>query len=75
MGKPILATNIDGLLIRHEAFIEPHKAWFDRAIKKTGDKSLGEWKGRTDYFLGVDKAMEKLMPKASKEERTEQARK
>ena len=53
MEKPILATNLDGFLIKHEAFVEPHKAWFDRAIKKTGDTSLEEWKGSKEYFKGV----------------------
>lgn len=75
MEKPILATNIDGLLIKHEAFIEPHKAWFDRAIKLTGDKSLEQWKNKKDYFKGVDIAMAKIMPEANDEERTIQARK
>ena len=75
MGKEILATNIDGFLIKHKAFIEPHKAWFDRAVKLTGDKSLADWKGKKDYFIGVDKAMEKIMPDASPEERVIQARK
>jgi len=34
MQKPILATNIDGLLLEHEVFTEPHRGWFKRAIKK-----------------------------------------
>jgi len=75
MEKPLIFTNLDGLLIKHEAFIEPHKAWFDRAIKKTGDKSLENWKGKEDYFKGVNIAMEKIMPKASSEQRIFQARK
>jgi phosphoglycolate phosphatase-like HAD superfamily hydrolase len=75
MEKPIIATNIDGLLIEREAFIEPHKAWFERAIKKTKDDSLRKWIGREDYFIGVNEAMEKILPKASKEERTRKARK
>lgn len=74
MEKPILATNIDGLLIKHEAFIEPHKAWFDRAIKLTGDKSLEQWKNKKDYFKGVDIAMAMIMPSATEQERTIQAR-
>ena len=74
MTKPILATNIDDLLIKHEAFIEPHKAWFDRAVEKTGDKSLNQWKGKENYFLGVNKAMKKMMPESSETERTKQAR-
>lgn len=74
MEKPILATNIDGLLVKHETFIEPHKAWFDRAIKLTGDKSLEQWKGKKDYFKVVDLAMAKILPGASLEKRTEQAR-
>lgn len=74
MKKPIIATNTDRFLIAHRAFVEPHKAWFDMAIKKTGDKSLEKWKGKEDYFKGVNQAMAQLMPKASQEERTKQAR-
>jgi|SRR3989338_242308 len=74
MKKPILATNIDDLLIAHEAFFEPHKAWFDRAIKKTGNKSLSKWKGKEDYFPGVIEAMKQIMPNATDEERKFQAR-
>jgi len=75
MEKPILATNIDGLLLEHEVFMEPHKAWFKRAIKKTGDDSLEKWIGKENYFLGVNETMEKIMPDSSEEERTKQARK
>lgn len=74
MEKPILATNIDDLLIAHEAFVKPHEEWFDRAIKKTGNKSLSKWKGKEDYFQGVNEAMEQIMPNASDEERNIQAR-
>jgi hypothetical protein len=74
MEKPILATNIDNLLIEHEAFTKPHKTWFERAIKKTKDNSLRKWIGREDYFLGVNEAMEKILPNASKEEKTHKAR-
>lgn len=74
MEKPIIATNIDGLLIEHEAFVEPHKAWFERAIKKTKDNSLRKWIGEINYFPGVNEAMEKILPDASKEERTKTAR-
>jgi phosphoglycolate phosphatase-like HAD superfamily hydrolase len=41
----------------------------------TGDENLGFWKGKADYFKGVDIAMEKIMPNATPEERTIQARK
>ena len=74
MNKPIIATNADRFLIAHKAFVEPHKKWFDMAIKKTGDKSLEKWKGREDYFKGVNEAMLKIMPKATQEEQTRQAR-
>jgi len=72
--KPILATNLDGFLIDHSAFIEPHRIWFDRAILLTKDDSLKDWKGKKDYFKGVNIAMEKVMPNATSEERTKQAR-
>ena len=75
MEKPVLATNIDGLLIAHEAFVEPHKAWFDRAIKKTKDYSLEKWKGQENYWPGVVQAMKLMMPEATEEEKNRQARK
>lgn len=73
--KLIIATNIDGFLIHHSAFIEPHRTWFDRAILLTKDTGLKKWKGDKNYFQGVDEAMKQIMPNASEEERTEQARK
>lgn len=75
MEKPILTTNIDGLLLEHDIFFEPHKDWFKRAIEKTRDNSLEKWIGKEDYFLGVNEAMKKIMPDSSKEEQTAQARK
>ncbi|MFH1327148.1 MAG: HAD hydrolase-like protein [archaeon] len=74
MEKPILATNIDGFLIDHSAFIESHRIWFDRAILLTKDNSLGQWKGHPKYFKGVNIAMEKIMPDVNKGQRTIQAR-
>ena len=75
MDKPILATNIDGLLLNHKVFSEPHRYWFERAIKKTKDNSLKRWMDREDYFIGVNEAMQKIMPHDSQEKRTYQARK
>jgi len=74
MEKPILATNIDGFLVDHSAFIEPHRIWFDRVILLTKDNSFKKWKGHAEYFKGVNEAMEKIMPDASKEEQTKKAR-
>ena len=75
MEKPILATNIDGFLINHSAFIEPHRIWFDRIILLTKDESFNKWKGHPEYFKGVNQAMKKVLPDASKKQRTTQARK
>lgn len=72
--KPILATNIDGFLINHSAFIEPHRIWFDRAIMLTRDETLKKWKGHPEYFVGVNEAMKKILPNSSEEERIAQAR-
>ncbi|MBU1855159.1 MAG: HAD hydrolase-like protein, partial [Nanoarchaeota archaeon] len=74
MEKPLLATNIDGFLIDHSAFIEPHRIWFDRIILLTKDEGFNKWKGHPNYFQGVNESMEKIMPDASKEERTKKAR-
>ena len=73
--KPILATNIDGFLLKHEAFIEPHRKWFDKAAMLLKDESVKKWKGTPNYFKGVNEVMERIMPSATKEERTAQARK
>jgi len=74
MNKPIITTNIDGLLIKHEAFVEPHKAVWSRLIEKTGDKNLAKWINKKDYFMGVNLAMDQIMPDATKEEKTLQVR-
>ena len=74
MAKPILATNLDDLLIKHEAFSEPHKTVWAELIKKTGNKDLAKWIGRKDYFTGVNLAMDQIMPKATREEKTLQVR-
>lgn len=72
--KPILATNIDNLLIKHEAFVEPHKKVWAKLIKEAKEKSLAKWIGKKDYFIGVNLAMDKIMPKATREEKTLQVR-
>lgn len=74
MAKPILATNIDDLLIKHEAFSEPHKTVWAELIKKTGNKDLAKWISKKDYFIGVNLAMDQIMPKATREEKTLQVR-
>jgi phosphoglycolate phosphatase-like HAD superfamily hydrolase len=74
MAKPILATNLDDLLIKHEAFMEPHKKVWGVLIKKTGDKDLSKWIGKKDYFIGVNLAMDQIMPEATREEKTLQVR-
>jgi NAD+--asparagine ADP-ribosyltransferase len=40
----------------------------------TKDDSYKKWKGHPEYFKGVNEAMEKIMPNASKEQRTQKAR-
>jgi len=74
MNKPIIATNIDDLLIKHEAFVEPHKAIWGRLIEKTGNKDLAKWIGKKDYFIGVNLAMDRIMPNGTREEKTLQVR-
>jgi len=72
--RPILSTNLDDLLIKHEAFSKPHESVWQTLIKKTCDESLKKWIGKPDYFIGVNLAMDKLMPKATREEKTLQVR-
>jgi len=75
MEKPIIATNIDGFLIKHRAFVEPHKAVWQVLIEKTGNPDLAKWIGKKDYFIGVNLAMDAIMPQATREEKTLQVRK
>ncbi|MDP1728775.1 MAG: hypothetical protein Q8L27_01060, partial [archaeon] len=74
MTRPILVTNLDDLLIKHEAFTKPHEKVWKVLIKKTGDKDLAKWIDKKDYFIGVNLAMDKIMPKATREEKTIQVR-
>jgi len=74
MKKQLLVTNIDDLLIKHKAFIEPHKAWFGRVIKKGVDISIRRWMGKKDYFLGVKEAMNQIMPNATEKQQNAKAR-
>jgi len=73
--KPIIATTLSGLFIKTTPWKEAHKKWFEQIIKETGDDSFRQWINREDYFEGVNLAMTRIMPDASKEERTKEARK
>ncbi len=73
--KQIIATTLSGLFIKSTPWKEAHKIWFERMVEETGDESFRQWIGKADYFEGVNLAMAKLMPDASKDERTREARK
>lgn len=73
--RPIIATNICGLFLKSSPWKDAHKQWIDNIVKETGDDSFKQWLFRTDYFEGVNLAMSKLMPDATKEERVREARK
>lgn len=73
--KPIIATTLSGLFIKSTPWKKAHELWFERMIKETGDDSFMQWIGKDGYFEGVNLAMSKLMPDASKEERVKEARK
>ncbi len=72
--KPIIATTLSGLFIKSKPWKEAHNLWFEQMVKETGDESLRQWVGKANYFEGVNLAMSKLMPDASREERTREAR-
>jgi len=60
--------------LKREAFIEPHKAWFERAIKKTKDDSLRKWIGEKIISLELMKQWKKSCLKPQRR-RTRKARK
>lgn len=88
MEKPILATTLSGLFIKHEPWEKAHILWFEeRELElKEKNKSLStieEWKKllkenpeqeAKEYFKFVTLVMNDLYPEISEEERTKKAR-
>lgn len=72
--KPIIATTLSGLFIRTSPWKDAHRKWFEQIVRETGDESFRQWAMKPGYFEGVNLAMAKLMPDASKEERIREAR-
>jgi len=72
--KKIIATTLSGLFIKTAPWKEAHRLWFERIVEQTGDESFRQWVAKTDYFDGVNLAMARIMPDASKEERVREAR-
>lgn len=72
--KPIIATTLSGLFVKHEPWDKAHILWYENMAEKLNDNSVKQWIDRPDYFKGVDDVMKRLYPKLSDEERTRKAR-
>ncbi|MBS3092731.1 hypothetical protein J4466_04925 [Candidatus Pacearchaeota archaeon] len=72
--KPIIATTLSGLFVKHEPWDKAYILWYENMAKKLNDNSVKQWIDRPDYFKGVDEVMKRLYPKLSDEDRTTKAR-
>ena len=74
LDKPIIATTLSGLFVKHEPWDKAHVLWYKKAAEKLKDASVNKWANRSDYFKGVDEVMKRIYPDLSDEERTIKAR-
>lgn len=74
MSKPIIATTLAGLLLKHEPWDNAHVMWFKQRAKELKDESILKWAHEANYFKGVDEVMRRLYPNLSDAERTTKAR-
>lgn len=74
MDKPIIATTLSGLFLKHEPWDKAHVLWYKKAAEKLKDNSVNKWANRIDYFKGVDEVMKRIYPGLSDDERTIKAR-
>jgi predicted SnoaL-like aldol condensation-catalyzing enzyme len=74
MEKPIIATTLSGLFLRHEPWNKAHILWLETAAEKLKDPTIMNWANRPDYFNCVDGIMSRLYPKLTERERTIKAR-
>lgn len=74
MDKPIIATTLSGLFVKHEPWDKAHVLWYKKAAEKLKDASVNKWVNRPDYFKGVDEVMRRIYPDLNDEERTIKAR-
>ncbi|MBI4154518.1 HAD hydrolase-like protein [Candidatus Woesearchaeota archaeon] len=74
--EKIIATTLPGLFAKSTPWRNAHTFFFQKVYKELNDKSMLMWAERgEDYIHGVKAAMQKLMPKASDQERAEEAKK
>ena len=74
MEKPIIATTLSGLFLKHEPWNKAHILWLERAAKELKDPSIMNWTDRPDYFNCVDGIMGRLYPSLNEKERIAKAR-
>ncbi len=72
--KPIIATTLSGLFLKHEPWNKAHILWLERAAEKLKDPSIMNWANRPDYFNCVDGIMRRLYPSLDERERVIKAR-
>ena len=72
--KPIIATTLAGLFLKHTPWETAHMRWFKEAAEQLNDPSVNKWAKKPDYFKGVDEVMQRLYPNLTNGERTAKAR-
>ena len=75
MKKPIIATTLSGLFVKHAPWDRAHQLWYKRASRILRDSSLiKRGKRKEGYFTSVDEIMKRIYPELSEKERTKIAR-
>jgi phosphoglycolate phosphatase-like HAD superfamily hydrolase len=74
MEKPIIATTLSGLFLKHEPWQKAHLLWLENASEQLKDPSIMDWANRPDYFNCVDGIMARLYPSLNEKERVIKAR-
>ncbi len=74
MEKPIIATTLSGLFLKHEPWNKAHILWLGRATEKLKDPSIMSWANKPNYFDCVDEIMKRLHPNLDERERVIKAR-
>jgi len=72
--KPIIATTLSGLFLKHEPWQKAHILWLQKASAQLNDPNIMKWANKPNYFDCVDGIMERLYPQLDKTKRVVKAR-
>ena len=68
-GKPIIAVDFDGALLRSRPFDQAHQRWFAVMSTLLKDKTINEYAGLENYFDKIHKVMQRYLGNVDAETR------